>query len=174
MESNKEQLKIIFLDVDGVLNCESTIDRIDGYTGIEDNKVKYLKDIADKTSAKIVLVSTWKEYWYKIPHKRSQDAMANYLDKKLSKQGLTIVDKTYEGYDLNKRGQGILDYLHLLNSFGLKVDSFVIIDDLLFDYRKTKLVKNLVKTNYRTGLKPKHVKKAIEILNNKKEEENIC
>ena len=170
MEENSKQLKIVFLDVDGVLNCMNTIDRIDGYIGIEDNKVTYLKKIIDETAAKIVLVSTWKEFWHKKPYKIYQDNLANYLDKKLSRQGLKVVDKTSEPYDLRKRGQGILDYLNTLKSYGLDVYSYVILDDLMFDYRKTNLYKNLIKTNYRSGLKLEHVKKAIEILNNKKGE----
>lgn len=152
-----------------MLNCKTTTDTCCGYKGIEDNKVKYLKQIVDATNAKIVLVSTWKEYWYKNPYKIFQDSLANYLDKKLLKYGLRIVDKTNEPYDLRKRGQGILDYLSLLKTYGLNIDNYVIIDDLIFDYKKRNVDNHLVKTNYRTGLKQEHVKKAIEILNNKKE-----
>lgn len=169
MEGKTNQLKIIFLDVDGVLNCKNTTDRINGYQGIEDKKVSFLKDIVEETSAKIVLISTWKEHWHKHPYKVFQDNMANYLDQKLAKQGLRIVDKTNEGYDLRKRGQGILDYLSLIKRYGLEVNNYVILDDLIFDYKKTKLNQNLVKTNYQSGLKLEHVKKAIEILNNIKE-----
>ena len=81
----QDKLKIIFLDVDGVLNCKSTPDRCYGYIGIEDEKVNHLKRIVEETSAKIVLISSWKEYWKKNPYKSHQDCLANYLDKKLAK-----------------------------------------------------------------------------------------
>ena len=42
MEGKTNQLKIIFLDVDGVLNCKKTTDRINGYQGIEDKKVSFI------------------------------------------------------------------------------------------------------------------------------------
>ena len=72
IESNKET-KIVFLDVDGVLNSITTKDRCGPYVGIDDKKVSNLKDIIDATSAKIVLVSSWKEGWKKEPqHKKDK------------------------------------------------------------------------------------------------------
>ena len=159
-------INIIFLDVDGVLNCETTKDRCGRYVGIEDQKVSYLKEIVDTCHAKIVLVSTWKEFWKKEPYKKHQDYLANYLDHKLAKQGLKIVDKTTDYNGLSNRGAGIQEYLSFLKTNEILVNNYVILDDLIFDYLKTKLTKNLVKTNYdKGGLQPIHVKKAIRILN---------
>lgn len=80
-EEYKLGIKIIFLDVDGVLNCRTTEDVFCGSVGIEDEKVSLLKQIVDSTKAVIVLVSSWKEWWYKEPKlKREQDRFANYLD----------------------------------------------------------------------------------------------
>ncbi len=64
-------MKIIFLDVDGVLNCHNTFKKQhEKYikTGIweieiELSKVKLLKQIVDNTNAKIVLSSTWRLSW---------------------------------------------------------------------------------------------------------------
>lgn len=148
-----------------MLNCNTTTDTCGRYIGIEDKKVSYLKQIIDETNAKIVLVSTWKEYWHKEPLKKHQDILANYLDNKLAKQGLYIVDKTNDYHGLISRGAGIQEYLWYLKTNEIEVNNYVILDDLPFDYLKTKLSKNLVKTNYeKGGLKPHHVKKAIEIL----------
>lgn len=167
-------IKIIFLDIDGVLNCKTTTDKIDGYTGIEDEKVNYLKDIVEKTKAKIVLISSWKEHWKKEPYKSLQDNMATYLDNKLAKYDLKISDKTRD-YESNNRAVGIIRYLKLLRRYGIRVNNYVIIDDYPFDYLKTKTTKNLVKTSYhRGGLELRHVKKAIEILNNKERSGAIC
>lgn len=157
-------IKLIFLDVDGVLNCSSTKDKCNGYLGIEDEKVTFLKRIVEATNAKIVLVSTWKYYWYKEPNlKTQQDEMADYLDAKLKRQDLIIVDKT-EDEELN-RGDGVLEYIRRLKWRGIKVDKFIIIDDEIFDYKETKLTRNLIQTGfYGGGLQAKHVIKAIDKL----------
>ena len=157
-------LKLIFLDVDGVLNCSSTRDVLNGYVGIEDRKVELLKQIVDATKAKIVLISSWKEFWFKDPHqKQEQDVSADYLDLKLKNKGLTIIDKTSDFF--LGRGEGIRAYIEQLKWMGIPVDKFVILDDGQFDYKKTKLTKNLIQTGFLSGgLKEKHVKRAIEKL----------
>ena len=169
---NKEKLipgyksvKAIFLDVDGVLNCHSTKDTCNGYRGIEDKKVSYLKEIIDATGAVIVLVSLWKEYWTNEPtFKPSQDKLASYLDEKLSKYGLAAVDKTIDGNSL-RRGKGILRYIELQKEKGIDIDRFVILDDEIFDYLETKMTRHLIQTSfYQDGLERKHVRKAIERL----------
>lgn len=164
MSNNKNPLNIIFLDVDGVLNCNTTKDICAGYLGIEDKKVSLLKKIVDASHAKIVLVSSWKLNWKKDPiNKHRQDVFANYLDSKLSKQGLVVVDKTKD-YNSPYRGDGIRVYLDYLKRFGLDVNKFVILDDQMFDYRKMKLIDHLVKTTPSKGLQISHVRKAIEKL----------
>ena len=161
----KPEIKIIFLDVDGVLNCETTKDSVGPYVGIEDKKVSYLKEIVKETGAIIVLVSTWKEYWTNNPRfKEKQDELATYLDEKLAKQGLIAVDKT-DDYNSFNRGDGILDYLSMKQRRGFDVSGFVIIDDEMFDYKQTKLTSHLIQTGYKEGLCKKHISKAIEKLN---------
>ena len=49
--------KIIFLDIDGVLNTAFTRKRNEH---IDDFRVKLLSDIVQQTNAKIVLTSTWR------------------------------------------------------------------------------------------------------------------
>lgn len=53
---------VIFLDVDGVLNCHKTQDRIpnNGCIGLDEDKCQLLRDIVNRTNAKIVLSSTWR------------------------------------------------------------------------------------------------------------------
>ena len=55
--------KYIFLDIDGVLNCNNTTDDCFGMTGIEDRLVEKLSTIVNATGAGIVLTSTWRDYW---------------------------------------------------------------------------------------------------------------
>lgn len=154
-------MKVIFLDIDGVLNCEGSRSRCVGYRGIDDNKAKNLAKIIKATGAEIVLISTWKEGWRKTD-KAHQGILANYLDKKLKKQGLSVFDKTrdYIGERYLSRGEGVLDYL--VNN---KVENYVVLDDYQFDYDSCGLTDSYVKTdNYNGGLTEELAKKAIEIL----------
>jgi len=54
---------IIFLDIDGVLNCKTTVDRIRGCYGIDPEKVALLNKILRFTGAKVVISSTWRILW---------------------------------------------------------------------------------------------------------------
>ena len=57
----RKGVKVLFLDVDGVLNTKYT-KWCDRTKGIEDNLLKYLKIILDKTECKIVLTTSWRLY----------------------------------------------------------------------------------------------------------------
>lgn len=160
-------MKILFLDVDGVLNCITTKDRCGIYTGIEDAKVKVLKEIIDETNALIVLSSDWKYGWHKeLANKVFQDEHANYLDKKLKNQNLVIIDRTYEYY-ASERGKGIKEFLYLMKRQNKEVEGFVILDDRSFDFEKEGLLEHFVHTSYKTGLNEEIKLKAIKILNEK-------
>lgn len=59
MDSNK--VKIIFLDIDGVLNCKKTRSRTkNGYTFVDNSKLELVKKIMLVTGAKVVLSSDWR------------------------------------------------------------------------------------------------------------------
>ena len=59
-------MKVIFLDIDGVLNSDEYFDKIENLNvqGIEReidvNKIKLLKRAVDETKAKVVLTSSWR------------------------------------------------------------------------------------------------------------------
>lgn len=155
-------MKVVFLDIDGVLNEEKSRSRCCGYKGIDDKKVENLALIIKKTNAAIVLISTWKDDWRKTD-KAHQGIMANYLDRKLKKQGLVILDKT-KSIDKNgfhfSRGEGILQYLA-----DNKVEKYVILDDYQFDYDSCGLSDYYIKTDaYNGGLTEELAVKAIKLL----------
>ena len=155
-------MKVIFLDIDGVLNCEGSRSRCVGYRGIDDKKAENLAKIVKATGAEIVLTSTWKDGWRKTD-KAHQGIRASYLDKKLKKQGLVVFDKTRDsdGEGWFSRGEGILDYLE-----NHAVENYVILDDYQFDFDWCDLTDNYVKTdNYNGGLTEELAEKAMEILN---------
>jgi len=151
--------KIVFVDVDGVLNCIDSEDRFHGFIGIDYCAVKLLKEIIEATGAEIVLISSWKSRWYK-DHKNCQDNLANYLDQRLAEENLKILDKT-EGSSFD-RGHGIIDWLS-----EHPTDSWIVLDDEIFDdYEECGILPHLVKTSfYDGGIKEKHVETAIQMLN---------
>ena len=154
-------MKILFLDIDGVLNFGGCKDRApSGCIGISDEKLSLLKEIVSKTNAKIVLVSTWKFGWEKT-NKADMVVDCIYMEEKFKEHGLSIYDKTYDrGFN---RGQGIRDYLFDTEDF---IDSWIVIDDEVFvDYKENQVIDRLVKTSfYNDGLLECHVKEAIKKL----------
>lgn len=158
-------MKIIFLDIDGVLNCRTSRSRCGKYLGIDSDKLLRLKKIIDETGAKIVLVSTWKLGWYQLAQdKHKQNDLANYLDRKFKRIGLEVYDKTLDslaGFYFS-RGEGILEY-----KICKDIESYVIIDDFQFDYDGCGLTDCYIKTNAQIGLTDAEVQKATEILNEK-------
>lgn len=155
-------MKIVFLDIDGVLNCNATKDMFkykgSNTLGIEQEKVQLLRQIIDKTDATIVLTSTWKDGWGVLDS--LCDESGEYLNKQLAKEGLEIFCKT-EDLTMN-RGEGINKFL---KDFSM-VTSYVILDDYLFeDFKMFDLTNNLVLINECIGLQQEDVFKAISILN---------
>ena len=56
-------MKVIFLDIDGVLNTHKTTRRLNccnEFTFVDTRKVLRLRDIVERTGAKLVLSSTWR------------------------------------------------------------------------------------------------------------------
>ena len=152
-------MKVIFLDVDGVLNFNTT-EAIapNGCMGIADSCVKKLKHIVDETHAFIVLVSSWKQEW----NMDFERCLPNgkYLVKKLDRRGLHIMDKTDDHID--DRGKGIYEWLKRHPN----VTDWVVLDDEVFDDYKDYIPQdNRVITNYILGLTDSDAEQAIEILN---------
>ena len=55
-------MKVIFLDVDGILTYINSGEQNEG---IDETRVERLKEIVDETDAKIVIISSWKGYYLK-------------------------------------------------------------------------------------------------------------
>lgn len=158
-------MKIIFLDVDGVLNNQHTEARCGPFIGISKQLVKNLRTIVDATNAKIVLCSSWKSGWERVD-KELQDREAHYLDRRLRDEGMLILDKTYDRHGCSCRGDGIRFWMdHLPEG---RIENFVILDDEVFDYAAVGLLPHLVQTSFYSdngGLTEEHAALAIKILN---------
>ena len=142
--------KIIFLDVDGVLNSARDGFSIDLETDIH---LKLLKQLVKETNANIVLSSSWKIGF------GCSFSLSNTLISRLKEHGLSILDITPEREDGNR----ILEIKEWISKNPVK--NILILDDEEFDIRNI-FPNNFVKINNEIGLQEKDVKKGIKILNN--------
>ena len=157
-------MKVIFCDVDGVLNNEKTQGHSpSGYTGVSNDLIRNLRKIVDATDAKIVLSSDWRLVRDDPEHGKDY----RYLTRKLYIVGsLTITDHTVD-ISWSKRGTEIRQYL----SDHPDVTHFAVLDDLPFrDFLNNELLCNLVLTNPRKGLTDEDVERAVKILQGEKVE----
>lgn len=165
-------LKLIFLDVDGVLNHDKSRARCGCVKGIDKDKVERLAKIINETGAKIVLSSTWKTGLD--TELNPTDKYGKYLLKYLWEYGkIKIFDKTgdYSPWD---RGTEIITWFEEHKDF--KVGTWIVIDDEIFDdYRRMGILPRLVKTSwYDNGLQDEHVERAIELLNKEDSNDEQC
>lgn len=159
--------KIIFLDIDGVLNSQNTFRDNHEYSNLfckiyngsmEDivtykmldidlDKVFMLRDICNLTGAKVVVSSGWRKLW-------------NYplVEERLVSLGLPIVGVTLS-ISGGRRGEEIRKYLE-----DNQVDDFVILDDDIFsDFNE--LENYLVKTSfYEDGLTEEISREIVRVL----------
>jgi len=182
--------KIIFLDIDGVLNL--TPER---FLLFNKQAMKYLEDIIEATGAKIVVSSSWRRENHE---SMTQDFITHGCTQKILD---AIIGITVRGYSYVKKGSDLpivrgneikqwidthlkypwhhdpkLDEQYKIygedGSFKMmstnylgKDYSYVILDDdidMLYDQRN-----NFINTNADTGITQAHVKEAIRILNYK-------
>lgn len=173
-------MKIIFLDIEGVLNTKETYERMYkacGYTTMIDLEIdkfrlNYLKKIIEETDAKIVLSSSFRYYFTKennqllpkmIKGKKLYETFMNY--------GIEIYDVTPT--TTGSREKQIKEWL--LNNED--VESFVIIDDdptAFYEYRDRLIQTSKIRQNYllsfmkeSLGLCERNINEAIDILNDK-------
>lgn len=150
-------MKIIFLDIDGVLNSRQ-YDSGRGTTegNIDVSRLLLLKQLVDQTGAKIVLTSSWRRHWD--PAGKCTDEIGKGLEATFGGIGIDLYDKTPE-LD-NDRAKEISKWL----AMNRDVDAFVIIDDIKFGWYE--LAQFVVNTDYRIGrgLEKRHIEKAIKIL----------
>lgn len=165
-------MKIIFLDIDGVLNCWSCLSAY-----IEENHdndciatehVAHLNAIVKRTGAKVVISSTWRILMH-------MEDIKEHLDW-AGFQGEVIGKTPRLGRDRGHEIQAWLDFhsdkptrfQRLVRAvkrfFGWDddtIESFVILDD---DSDMVHLKPYLVKTSMENGLLEEHVEKAVKVL----------
>lgn len=146
-------MKVIFLDIDGVLNNHQT-------KGMIDNEcLENLLHIIKNTDAKVVISSSWKD---EITFAEEKHAVSSWLDTLINNSELHIIDKTPD-IDEDNREKEIIAWI---NEHETEIKSFVIIDDI--DYNFSELFGNkFIKTAgyWGSGLTKDHALEAIRMLN---------
>jgi hypothetical protein len=148
-------MKVIFLDIDGVLNyfdynMEVDIKSFVNFKEIDTEKVLLLNEIVRRTGAKVVISSTWRKLY-------SIEELIEGLDER----GFIgeIIDITPSLHHRNvQRGEEIK---YWLDNCGLDIISIVILDD---DSDMADMKQYHIKTSYSTGLTESDVDLAVNKL----------
>lgn len=162
-------MKLIFLDIDGVLNSsswnEAHPEEIHEGRLIDKEKVKLLSKLVQETQAKIVLHSGWR-FWFNenmTPLRRE----ALYFVKLLEEQSLSLYDKTPDltteeiraskKFSLVKASE-ILEWLKQHE----EIDNYIVLEDLELHNKEIEL--HQIKTDASEGLTDENVAHAIRFL----------
>lgn len=159
-------MKVIFLDVDDVLNCITTTDKIlkpdgtpswipdyegkEAWVGLDEDKLELIRNIIKETRAKIVLSTSWRT-----------DAIATmYLKERLGLETANqIIGQTPYSRCTNPRADEIDEWL----AEHKEVTKFIVIDNLEKDDLQ-RFGRSYIQTNPMKGLTPELATKCIEIL----------
>ncbi len=152
-------MKIIFLDIDGVLNSKRYDNLRTAEQGnIDETRLALLKGLVDDMQAKLVLISTWRKHWD--ADASLCDEVGRQLNALFGKYGMTIMDKTPEllAYDRP------WEVRRWLREHEGEVESYVILDDIPWGWGE--LEERHVRTDFNVGwgLGEKHIQKARDIL----------
>ena len=141
-------MKVLFLDVDGVLNTHSS----GGLYTLTRSKLRRLQTVAESTGCDIVLSSTWRKDWVAL----------RKLKRILHYRGIKILDSTTQSYFKERQVRGDEIQLWLDNH---TVERYAIVDDDsdMLDSQKP----YFVQTNGEVGLTDLHVDRLIELLGEK-------
>jgi len=142
-------MKIIFLDIDGVLNNHSTFGPgRSGDEAIEPGMVELVAGLVQETGARIVISSSWRSRGFLL----MRELLARHGLDSQSVIGVTP-------YLLGGRGTEIREWMRLSRK---PVKSFVILDDEAEDLYG--LLEHLVQTDPYVGLTRHHIVRARKIL----------
>lgn len=159
-------MKVVFLDVDGVLNCRSRWVKGCGAYWIDPILMSRLVRLCETTGAKIVVSSTWR-------HGRTVEDLQALLESKGLPSTIRVIGKTPEAAQQIVTGplaelttcRGIQIGAWLGDHEEGQVESFVILDD---DSDMAHLTDYLVQTGWEDGLLDAHVDRAIALLNRRR------
>lgn len=157
-------MKVVFLDIDGVLNYKAFLESNSPFN-IDRKNVLLLKELIKKTGAVLVLSSGWRSYFDNHMNPVSKEAV--YLKNMLNEYGIGLYDKTPDfstaDIRLNKefskvKAREIKAWLKC----HADIENYIVIDDLLLndeeiDYR-------LVRTDNAMGIAKSDIELAVHML----------
>ena len=150
-------MKVIFLDIDGVLNCDRYLveNKCRGI-GIDPERLELISDIVRASDANIVLTTSWRAHWSE--KEEECDLLGKEINDAFAEFGLEVYGKTPSLY--YNREQEIKAWLE----DNPEVTQFVIIDDMWL--QDDELDAHIIRTSpYRGGICDDEALEAIEILN---------
>lgn len=148
-------MKVVFLDIDGVLNSRAWFERHGRKRGVghlEPNACARAQRLCDETGAELVISSTWR-----LIHKR--DAIGDMFrarDLTTRILGMTAALHTARGHEI----QGWLDASAAIAGLGT-IDGMVILDD---DADMVHLAPWHVQTHVERGFTDSELRQAVEVL----------
>lgn len=153
---HQKHIKILFLDVDGVLNGENY-----GYGGVDDSLLFLLKTIIDSTQCKIVLSTTWR---------LNQSARATLLHFMKARADINVEDIIIGDTPSLKGKKRAFEIESFLNSEEFQshyvCTKWCAIDDLALNQQYPIFMRNhFVRTNFRTGITSSDAYNVVQILN---------
>jgi hypothetical protein len=152
---------VVFLDFDGVLNCQEYLQRLNGVVYHDSDelmvdRVTLVNDIINRTGARIVISSSWR-LCHTLDKLRRILIARGFKGEVIGTTPSDLNDLPIPPFDTRQRGHEIQAWLDEHPD----VKRFVIIDD---DADMAHLMKHLVKTTFASGLQPEHVERAVEHL----------
>lgn len=146
-------MKILFLDIDGVLNTPEFLIKKKDSKSMDPKAVDILNKITNITKCKLIISSSWRHLYPTLEE--------NICDFKLYNIQGDIIGRTpsKDFVVRNQRGKEISSYIRNSNH---AIDDFLILDD---DSDVGKLKNKLILTDSKTGLLDCHKNKIIEIFN---------
>lgn len=170
-------MKVIFLDVDGVLTYEAYKNKETANIDLE--KVALLKEICDRTGASIVISSSWRgipdyvpDCYYilvSILKVNGIRVLGNIPHLNSSNQNCRL-SFTLDELDLMEEEEGTAAEVREWLEEHPEVSHFVILDDLDFQWEVYGYDTHWVQPTWfgNGGLKREHVEKAVEVLSEKR------
>lgn len=154
-------MKVIFLDIDGVMNHKNHLVRSDKHKlqSFCPLATENLRHILVACKAKIVVSSTWRKSYKNI--RRLKKELFSHYGLSRYVVGLTPVIEDKKNFFYSERGVEIRAYM---NEHGITEEDMVIIDD---DDDMNDLMHRLVQTSwYEGGLTKDKAEAVIRLLNN--------
>lgn len=146
---NSSAEKVVFLDIDGVLNEHEWMKNKTPW--LDEGKLELLSSVLQKTNAKVVLSSNWREVWDEPMFLENQNTGIYAGHRLFEKYKIEVVGCTRA---FGKRGEEILEYVESHP----EIKKYAAIDDMDIGIR------NLVKTDGSIGLTRKDAEEVLRIL----------